>query len=119
MILENKKNYRLFGIPNCDTVKKVRAYLAQQELAYDFVDFKKSPPTPKDIERWKQFVQDWPVNTKGPTYRKIKDSFEAAGEAEKIKLLIENSSAIRRPILEASGKVVAIGFDQIVKLPLK
>lgn len=102
---------RLFGIPNCDTVKKVRTYLENKKVAYEFVDFKKQPPTESDIKRWKSFMKTWPVNTKGPTYRKISEKFEAASDSQKMKLLIENSSAIKRPILEKDGSVKAVGFD--------
>ncbi len=104
-------SYRLFGIPNCDTVKKVRAHLEKKKTAYEFIDFKKQPPTESDLMRWKSFLNDWPVNTKGPTFRKIREQFEAASDSGKMKLLIENSSAIKRPILEKSGVVQAIGLD--------
>lgn len=108
-----KKNasYKLFGIPNCDTVKKVRTFIEKNKIDYEFVDFKKVPPTEADIKRWKTFMKDWPVNSKGPTYRKIREKFEAASDAQKMKLLIENSSAIKRPILEDAGRVQAVGFD--------
>ena len=104
-------SHRLFGIPNCDTVKKVRSYLDKKKIAYEFVDFKKSPPAESDIERWKTFMTKWPVNTKGPTYRKIREQFEVANDSLKMKLLIENSSAIKRPILERDGQVEVVGFD--------
>jgi arsenate reductase len=103
--------HRLFGIANCDTVKKVRDLLAKRETSYEFVDFKKAPPSEADIKRWKLFMKAWPVNTKGPTYRKIREAFEAASDAQKVKILISNSSAIKRPILEENGTVLAIGFD--------
>lgn len=108
-----KKNaqYRLFGIPNCNTVQKVRDYLEKAKIAYEFVDFKKQPPTEADIKRWKAFMNGWPVNSKGPTYRKIREKFEAASDAQKMKILIENSSAIKRPILERDASVQAVGFD--------
>ena len=102
---------QLFGIPNCDTVKKVRTYLEKKKLDYDFVDFKKQPPSETDIRRWQKFMKTFPVNTKGPTYRKIREKFEVASDAQKMKLLIENSSAIKRPILEENGTVKAVGFD--------
>ncbi len=104
--------YKLFAIPSCDTVKKVRMLLEKKKIDYDFIDFKKQPPTEADIQRWKTFVKDWPVNTKGPTYRKIKEEFERATDDQKVQILIENSSAIKRPILEKAGVVQAIGLDQ-------
>ena len=104
-------NYQLFGIPNCDTVKKTRDRLEQMGISYTFIDFKKQAPTESDISRWMSFFKNWPVNTKGPTYRKIREDFEAANDAQKMKLLIANSSAIKRPILEKNGVVLAIGLD--------
>lgn len=108
-----KKNskHQLFGIPNCDTVKKVRSFLEKNKLDYDFIDFKKQPPTEADIHRWKSFMKAWPVNTKGPTYRKIREQFEAANDSQKLKLLLQNTSAIKRPILENENGVQAVGYD--------
>ena len=108
----SKSKYTLFGIPNCDTVKKVRNYLEKNKINYEMVDFKKTPPTESDIKRWKFFMKAWPVNTKGLTYRKIREQFESASDTQKIKILIENSSAIKRPILEIDGSVEAVGFDK-------
>lgn len=109
--MKKDSELKLFGIPNCDTVKKVRTYLDKKGFDYQFVDFKKQPPESSDIQRWKAFMKTWPVNTKGPTYRKIRDQFEKANDSGKMKLLIENSSAIKRPILEQDGVVEAVGFD--------
>lgn len=104
---------KMFAIPNCDTVKKARTALEMKKIEYEFVDFKKIKPNKKDILRWKDFYKDWPVNTKGPTFRKIKDQFQAANDAEKISLLIENSSAIKRPILEKDDVVISIGYSDL------
>lgn len=112
MKFKKTAQYRLFGIPNCDTVKKVRIYLEENKVDYQFVDFKKQPPLETDIIRWKAFMKTWPANTKGPTYRKIRDQFEAASESKKIEMLIENPSAVKRPILEEDGVVKVVGFDQ-------
>lgn len=111
MRFKSSAEYRLFGIPNCDTVKKVRTYLEKNKIDYEFIDFKKQLPSESDIRRWMQFMKTWPVNTKGPTYRKIRDEFGNASDSRKMKLLIENSSAIKRPILEEDGVVKAVGFD--------
>lgn len=106
--------YKLYGIPNCDTVKKARAHLAKSKVEYDFVDFKKKPPTKTDISRWKKDLGDWPVNRKGRTFKALQTEFDAASATEKSTLLIENTSAIKRPILEKSGKIVGIGYDKDV-----
>lgn len=105
-------NYTMYAIPNCDTVKKARTFLEKNNIAYDFVDFKKTAPTAEDIKRWEKFFGELPANKKGPTFRKIKEAFDAAAPAKQIALLIENSSAIKRPVLEKDGKVIAIGFDE-------
>jgi Spx/MgsR family transcriptional regulator len=109
--MKNDAKLKLFGIPNCDTVKKVRNYLEKKGLAYEFVDFKKQPPQESDLRRWKSYLKTWPVNIKGPTYRKIREQFESASEPEKMKILMQNTSAIKRPILEKDGAVAAVGFD--------
>lgn len=103
-------SYTLYGIKNCDTMKKAFRYLDEHSLEYTFVDFKKQPPTAQDLERWKKAFGDWPVNKRGTTYRKIKESFESAQDAEKRKLLMENSSAIKRPILEGPNSAL-LGFS--------
>ncbi|MFN3454929.1 MAG: Spx/MgsR family RNA polymerase-binding regulatory protein [Pseudobdellovibrio sp.] len=106
--------YKLYGIPNCDTVKKARHFLDKMKISYDFVDFKKNRPTASDIKRWAEFFGELPANKKGPTFRKIKEEYESAQDKQKIQLLLENTSAIKRPILETKDKVVCIGFDEVI-----
>ncbi len=105
--------YKLFGIPNCDTVKKTKKYLDEKGVEYDFINFKKVAPTAQNIKLWESYLEDLPVNKRGTTFRKIKDDFESATPAKKIKILIENSSAIKRPILEKNGSVMAVGFEEV------
>lgn len=102
----------MFAIPNCDTVKKARVYLDSKKVAYEFVDFKKTKPTTEQIQRWSEFFGELPANKKGTTYKKFKDEYEALSPSAKIKFLIENSSMIKRPVLERNGKTLAIGFDE-------
>lgn len=104
--------YTIYGIPNCNTVKKALTHLDKKKLTYEFVNFKKQPPTQKLLKEWKAAFEDWPVNKKGPTFRKIKEDFENAAATEKYKLLVENSSAIKRPILVKNNKVVCFGYDE-------
>jgi arsenate reductase len=109
----------MYAIPNCDTVKKARAYLDKKKIAYEFVDFKKTPPTPELIKRWTEFLGELPANKKGLTYRKYKDEFEALTPAKKVNFLIENSSMIKRPVLENKNKTLALGFDEETYAGLK
>ena len=102
--------YKLFGIPNCDTVKKARTYLGSKKIDVEFVDFKKYRPSEEDIKRWSDSFGGLPVNTKGVTYKKHKDVFEGLSKKEQIKFIQENTSMIKRPILEKKNKVIAFGF---------
>lgn len=102
----------MYAIPNCDTVKKARAYLDKKKITYDFVDFKKTTPTVEQVKRWGDFFGELPANKKGTTYKKYKDEYEALSAAGKINFLIENSSMIKRPVLEKNGKTIAMGFDE-------
>ena len=104
--------YKLFGIPNCDTVKKARDFLAKKKLDVEFINFKNIPPTAKDIDRWGRAFHGLPVNIKGATYKKLKDEFEVLNPDEKVSFLSEHSSMIKRPILEKDGKVLAFGFNE-------
>lgn len=105
--------FKLYGIPNCDTVKKARTFLEKKKIAFDFIDFKKTPPTVEEISRWGEAFGEEPVNKKGLTYKKHKDEYEALAPKNKIKFLTEHSSMIKRPILEKNGKVLAFGFDEV------
>lgn len=102
----------MFAIPNCDTVKKARNFLEKNHVAYEFIDFKKTPPTAEQIQQWSTFSGELPVNKRGTTYRKCKDEYEALGLEEKIAFIIANVSLIKRPVLETNGKIVALGFDE-------
>jgi len=104
--------YKLFGIPNCDTVKKARTFLEKRSVLVNFIDFKKSAPTEIDIKRWEEAFGGLPVNTKGVTYKKHKVTFESLRPKEKYLFLIEHSSMLKRPILENDGKVLCFGFDE-------
>ena len=104
--------YTIYGIPNCNTVKKALTHLDKQKISYEFINFKKVPPTQSLLKDWKVAYDDWPVNKKGPTFRKIKEQFERANASEKYKILIENSSAIKRPILVKNTKPICFGYDE-------
>ncbi len=104
--------YKLFGIPNCDTVKKARLYLEKQGVPVNFIDFKKSPPQEVDLKRWSEAFGDLPVNKKGATYKKHKEEFESLAGKAQLHFLREHTSMIKRPILEREGEVLAFGYDE-------
>ena len=102
----------MFAIPNCDTVKKARTFLENNKIDYEFIDFKKSPPTKAQIEAWSDYAGELPINKKGMTYRKYKDNYEALSRPEKIDFIIANTSLIKRPVLMQKDKVLALGFNE-------
>lgn len=102
--------YTVYGIKNCDTVKKALAWLEAKGLSYTFVDFKKQPPSTADLQRWATGFGELPVNRQGITYRKLKAEYEAADAAGQLALLQANPSAIKRPILEGPALLLK-GFD--------
>ncbi len=103
---------KLFGIPNCDTVKKARAFFESRAISYEFLDFKKAPPTDAELERWEKVYGGPPVNTRGSTYRKLKETYEALPAGERRAFVAANPSLIKRPVVERDGVPVTFGFDE-------
>ena len=106
----------LYGIPNCDTVKKARAWLTEQGIAYSFHDFKKQGVPADHLPRWLQAV-GWEklVNRQGTTWRKLDSHTQAAvqGEDSASALMQAQPSVIKRPVVEwqQGGRTrVSVGF---------
>jgi len=103
----------LYGIPNCDTVKKARTWLADNGHAFDFHDFKKQGLDRATVAGWLEQL-DWEtlVNRKGTTWRKLSDERRAAvvDSASALELMLENPSVIKRPVLVGSGPL-SVGFS--------
>lgn len=105
---------KLYGIANCDTVKKARAWLENNNVQFEFHDFKKHGVTQALLESWlKQASWETLVNRKGITWRKLTDEDKARvkDNASAIALMLEKNSVIKRPVLELNGAVY-LGFDE-------
>ena len=108
----------LFGIPNCDTVKKARAWLTAQGVDYQFHDFKKQGVPVERLDTWMNAV-GWEklLNRQGTTWRKLDATTQATAVDAKsaAKLLILNASLIKRPVVEwadsPSSADISVGFD--------
>lgn len=107
----------LYGIAHCDTVKKARAWLAMQGLAYQFHDFKKQGVPAERLSAWMAAV-GWErlLNRQGTTWRKLDPALQSTvGDAASAStLLLEHSSAIKRPVIEwQQGETteIMVGFD--------
>ena len=102
----------VYGIRNCDTMKKAFAWLDARKVAYEFHDYKKAGVPPGKLKEWaKRAGWEKLANMRGPTWRKIPDDQRATlTEARALALLQKNTSAIKRPIVESGGALL-VGFD--------
>jgi arsenate reductase len=102
----------IYGIKNCDTMKKARAWLEKHGVAYDFHDYKTAGIEPERLERWcKKVGWEALLNRAGTTFRKLPDNDTAGLEAGKaIKLMLAQPSMIKRPVLDLGGGKLLVGF---------
>jgi Spx/MgsR family transcriptional regulator len=107
----------LYGIPNCDTVKKARSWLDAHHIAYTFHDFKKAGVPAETLDAWMGAV-DWErlVNRKGTTWRQLAPSAQAAVQdaASASALIRAQPSVVKRPVVDwqdRPGQATTVGFD--------
>ena len=102
---------RFYGIPNCDTVKKARAWLDAQGTEYAFHDYKKEGADPARLERWVA-EKGWEtvLNRRGTTFRALPEADKAEIDAAKaVRLMAAHPSTIKRPVVEHPGGLL-VGF---------
>ncbi len=103
----------LYGIPNCDTVKKARKWMDAQNLEYTFHDYKKEGVDPENLARWADRC-GWEVllNRRGTTFRKLGEDEKVDIDRDKaLALMQEHPSMIKRPVMETDdGARVLVGF---------
>lgn len=95
----------LYGIPNCDTMKKARAWLAENGIEYSFHDYKKLGIDEQTLRGWVAEL-GWKVllNTRGMMWRKVpQDVKDNIDEASAVQLMLETPSIIKRPVLDTGG----------------
>jgi arsenate reductase (glutaredoxin) len=106
---------KLYGIPNCNTVKKACDWLEKNQIAYEFHDFKKQG-APKDLLAAWLKQQPWEklVNRAGMTWRNLGDAEKnSVNDADAALMLMQaKTSVIKRPVLAKDGKILALGFDE-------
>lgn len=101
----------MYGIPNCDTVKKARGWLDAHGVAYAFHDYKKAGVDEAALRGWVDRL-GWEavLNRAGQTFRKLPDAAKADLDADKaVALMLAHPSAIKRPVL-SDGKTLLAGF---------
>ena len=105
---------KVFGIPNCGSVKKARTFLEDNNIAYDFHDYKKEGVSEERLQKWgEEFGWETVLNKKGMTWRNLDEATKLAviNQDLAVKLMKQQTSAIKRPIIE-SAKGNLIGFDE-------
>jgi Spx/MgsR family transcriptional regulator len=105
----------LYGIPNCDTVKRARAWLAAQGIVVSFHDFKKAGVPPDALARWLDAL-GWErlLNRQGSTWRKLDEALRASVvDADSARaLMLAQPSVIKRPVVDW-GAGLTVGFDPV------
>lgn len=104
---------KIYGIPNCDTVKKARVWLTEHQVAHEFHDFKRQGVPEAALDAWLASV-GWEklVNRKGTTWRKLDTAVQAGviNATSARALMLTQASVIKRPVVEW-GNAVTVGFD--------
>jgi arsenate reductase len=110
----------LYGIPNCDTVRKARKMLEVEGIDYQFHDFKKQGLTAQTVQGWLAHqTLDILLNRRGTSWRKLSDAEKAmTDEAQLVALMVANPSLVKRPVCVA-GDMVTVGFTEEVQAKLK
>ena len=105
-------NITMYGIKNCDTIKKARKWLEAENIDYLFHDYKKEGITEEKLSVWiKQVGWELLLNKRGTTWRKLPDNVkENIDEKSAITVMLENTSIIKRPVLDTGSKLL-VGFS--------
>jgi arsenate reductase len=101
----------IYGIKNCDTMKKARAWLDSHGVAYDFHDYKREGVDKEKLKQWSDKL-GWEtlLNRAGTTFRKLPDADrDGLNEKKALALMLAQPSMIKRPVLEVGGKLL-VGF---------
>ncbi|MBX3429297.1 MAG: ArsC family reductase [Hyphomonadaceae bacterium] len=109
--MAKSKSVTIYGIKNCDTMKKARTWLDDHGVAYTFHDYKAEGIDKASLERWAKEV-GWEIllNRAGTTFRKLPDAQrEGVTEKKAIALMLEQPSMIKRPVLDVGSKLL-VGF---------
>ena len=102
----------LYGISNCDTIKKAKNWLELNNIDYKFHDFRKQGLEPEIIQNWlTQISWDKLLNKRSTTWRNLELEVQQSVNAENIiQLLVENPTLIKRPVLNVNG-IIKVGFN--------
>jgi len=106
---------KVYGIPNCNSVKKAITWLKDHDLEYEFHDFKKEGVNADQLKSWSAvFGWEQVLNKKGTTWRKLDSAQQQAvkDESSAIEVMIATPSAIKRPVILQDNQPVLLGFNE-------
>ena len=104
----------VYGIPNCDTVKKARRWLDERGADYRFHDFRKDGLTSEIVDKWMTKVPwDRLVNKRGTTWRKLSaEERQISDESGAKSVMLAHPSVIKRPVFDVGGQKIVVGFSK-------
>ena len=102
---------KIYGISNCDTVKKAKNWLTETDIPFEFIDFRKEGLSSEKVSKWARSVgMDRLLNRRGTTWRNLNESQKALTDnTALVELLTENPTLIKRPVLETQDRI-EVGF---------
>lgn len=104
---------KIYGIKNCDSMKKAFKWLDERNIPYEFHDYKKAGVPRERLVAWCKAL-GWKtlLNTKGPTWRKLTpEQQQITTQSQAVAIMMEHSSVIRRPVIETESGHLLVGFD--------
>ncbi|MBE7637647.1 Spx/MgsR family RNA polymerase-binding regulatory protein [Sneathiella sp. P13V-1] len=110
---------KVYGIKNCDTVRKSLKWLEENNLSFEFQDFRKDPVASEDIQRWEKVIgRAKLINKRGTTYRKLTENEKSVLEGDTpFQMLSDNPTLMKRPVFD-DGTSIMVGFTEIEKQAL-
>ncbi len=106
---------KVYGIPNCNSVKKAITWLKENNLDYEFHDFKKQGVNADQLKSWSAvFGWEQVLNKKGTTWRKLEPAVQSTvkDEASAVTVMLAAASAIKRPVIVKDGEPILLGFNE-------
>jgi arsenate reductase (glutaredoxin) len=110
-----EKQFTVYGIKNCNTVKNALDWLKKHDVPFEFHDYKTKGITDSKLKAWiKQVGWESLVNKRGTTWRQLDKATQekVKSESAAVALMKEKTSVIKRPLIESGDKVIALGFDE-------
>ncbi|MBK7432823.1 MAG: Spx/MgsR family RNA polymerase-binding regulatory protein [Chitinophagaceae bacterium] len=104
----------VYGIANCDTVKKTKDWLKSHKVPFDFYDYKVNPVSREKLTGWcKELGWESILNKKSATWRSLspEEQKKVTGQPQAIRLMMRNNSIIKRPVIE-KGSLLIVGYDE-------